>query len=89
MTFRLLHTTILFVEFSSINNSFAQNTDSIRAVKYFTLFEGYENENENEYEDVQLDLSMPDQRILVEKLFIDWKGDLEQIDDVCVMGIKM
>ncbi|MEJ6584011.1 MAG: hypothetical protein QNL61_11130 [Crocinitomicaceae bacterium] len=54
-------------------------------MKYFTLFEGYENE----YEDVQLDLSMPDQRILVEKLFIDWKGDLEQIDDVCVMGIKM
>jgi serine phosphatase RsbU (regulator of sigma subunit) len=48
VTFRLLHTTILFVGFLSINNSFGQNTDSIRATKCFTLFEGYE------YEDVQL-----------------------------------
>jgi hypothetical protein len=22
-------------------------------------------------------------------LFTDWKGDLEQVDDVCVIGIKV
>jgi len=34
-------------------------------------------------------LNMPEQGRLIEKLFIEWKGNLEQIDDVCVMGIKM
>ena len=34
-------------------------------------------------------LSMTEQRIRLNKLFFEWKGDLEQIDDVCVMGIKV
>ena len=35
------------------------------------------------------DLAMDEQRNLLENLFINWKGNLEQIDDVCIMGIKM
>ena len=34
-------------------------------------------------------LSMENQREHLGKLFFDWKGELEQIDDVTVMGIKM
>ncbi len=26
---------------------------------------------------------------LLDKLFLDWKGELEQVDDVCVIGIKI
>ncbi len=29
------------------------------------------------------------QKTKIEKAFFDWKGDMEQIDDVCVMGIKI
>ncbi len=31
---------------------------------------------------------MAEQKQLLEKAFSDWKGDLEQVDDVLVMGIK-
>ncbi|MBC7864900.1 MAG: SpoIIE family protein phosphatase, partial [Bacteroidia bacterium] len=34
-------------------------------------------------------LPMDDQKNLLEKKFTDWKGKLEQIDDVCVIGIKI
>lgn len=34
-------------------------------------------------------LSMQEQRNRIETLFVNWKGNLEQIDDICVMGIKM
>jgi serine phosphatase RsbU (regulator of sigma subunit)/DNA-binding CsgD family transcriptional regulator len=34
-------------------------------------------------------LSMEDQKKLLEKEFDNWKGDLEQIDDVCVIGVKI
>ena len=34
-------------------------------------------------------LSMDEQRVRLENLFADWRGNLEQIDDVCIMGIKM
>lgn len=30
-----------------------------------------------------------EQGILLEKLFVEWMGELEQIDDVCIMGIKL
>jgi len=33
--------------------------------------------------------SMEEQRILLEKYFDQWRGELEQIDDVCVMGIRI
>ena len=35
------------------------------------------------------DKSMNEQLNLIENHFQTWKGDLEQIDDVCVMGIKI
>ncbi|MBC7864248.1 MAG: SpoIIE family protein phosphatase, partial [Bacteroidia bacterium] len=38
---------------------------------------------------VNSSLSMKEQKILLEKHFSDWKGNLEQIDDVCVIGIKV
>lgn len=35
------------------------------------------------------DLPMEEQKIRLEKEFYRWKGDLEQVDDVCVIGIKL
>ena len=26
---------------------------------------------------------------IIDKAFEDWKGDLEQVDDVCVIGIRV
>ncbi|MFL5754109.1 MAG: PP2C family protein-serine/threonine phosphatase [Bacteroidia bacterium] len=34
-------------------------------------------------------LSMPEQRAVLEKTLEDWKGKLEQIDDVLVMGVRV
>jgi len=33
--------------------------------------------------------SMPEQMILIDKEFNDWKGNFEQIDDVCVVGVRV
>ncbi len=30
-----------------------------------------------------------EQSLIIEKAFTEWKGDLEQIDDVCIIGIKI
>lgn len=35
------------------------------------------------------DLSGEEQKSLLEKSFIEWRGNLEQVDDVCVIGIKI
>jgi len=35
------------------------------------------------------DLSLAEQRNSLESEFIKWKGDLEQVDDVCVIGVKI
>ena len=35
------------------------------------------------------DKSMEEQNQLLSKEFNSWKGDLEQIDDVCVMGVRI
>ena len=32
---------------------------------------------------------MKDEKIALENEFNSWKGDLEQIDDVCIMGIRI
>jgi hypothetical protein len=29
------------------------------------------------------------QKQKLDQIFVDWKGDLEQIDDVCVFGIRV
>lgn len=34
------------------------------------------------------DKSMEDQKQIIDKAFETWKGDLEQIDDVCVIGVR-
>ncbi len=34
-------------------------------------------------------LSMNDQKELLKKRFVEWKGSLEQIDDVCVFGVRI
>lgn len=34
-------------------------------------------------------LSQSQQADIINKAFTDWKGDLEQVDDVCVIGIKL
>lgn len=34
-------------------------------------------------------LSMHEQRDLLEKRFNDWRNDLDQVDDVCVLGIRV
>lgn len=33
--------------------------------------------------------SMAEQRQIIEQTFEDWKGQLEQVDDVCVIGVKV
>ncbi|MCB0409379.1 MAG: SpoIIE family protein phosphatase, partial [Flavobacteriales bacterium] len=33
--------------------------------------------------------NMETQRELIDKAFEDWKGNLEQIDDVCVIGLRI
>jgi len=33
--------------------------------------------------------AMKDQKAIIKKSFMDWQGNLEQIDDVCVVGIKV
>ena len=35
------------------------------------------------------DKNMQEQRNLIDKAFINWKGDIEQVDDVCVLGFKV
>jgi len=32
--------------------------------------------------------TMEEQRILIDKAFETWRGNLEQIDDVCVIGVR-
>jgi serine phosphatase RsbU (regulator of sigma subunit) len=34
------------------------------------------------------DLSMSKQKDILNETFKDWKGNLEQVDDVCIIGIK-
>ena len=33
--------------------------------------------------------TMDKQREILDKAFTDWKGDIEQIDDVCVIGVRV
>ena len=33
--------------------------------------------------------NMNDQKMLLDKTFEDWKGNLEQVDDVCVIGVRI
>ena len=33
--------------------------------------------------------NMYDQKTMIYKTFEDWKGDLEQIDDICVIGVRI
>ncbi len=37
----------------------------------------------------QANSPMSDQKILLENFFLDWKGNYEQTDDVCLMGIRI
>jgi serine phosphatase RsbU (regulator of sigma subunit)/Tfp pilus assembly protein PilF len=34
-------------------------------------------------------LPMTEQRIRIEKSFEEWRGDIEQVDDVCIIGIRI
>jgi len=35
------------------------------------------------------DFPMPEQKIRIQKSLTSWMGDLEQVDDVCLMGVKL
>ena len=35
------------------------------------------------------DKSMPEQKEILDKTIEDWRGDLEQIDDILVMGVRV
>jgi serine phosphatase RsbU (regulator of sigma subunit) len=48
----------------------------------------YKSKNFKEYLISIQDKSMLDQRELLLQEFLDWKGNLEQLDDVCVIGIR-
>jgi len=32
---------------------------------------------------------MTNQKVIIEQAFEEWRGDLEQIDDVCVIGVRI
>ncbi len=32
---------------------------------------------------------MQEQRSRLEKAFMEWKGNIEQVDDVCIIGLKL
>ena len=34
-------------------------------------------------------LSMSEQKAKIDQAFSDWKGDFEQLDDVCVIGVEI
>ena len=34
-------------------------------------------------------LPMQEQKENLKKVFINWKGDLEQVDDVCIIGVRI
>jgi serine phosphatase RsbU (regulator of sigma subunit)/Flp pilus assembly protein TadD len=34
-------------------------------------------------------LPLKEQKVLLKKAFIDWKGSLEQVDDVCMVGVRV
>ena len=35
------------------------------------------------------DKTMNEQKAMLEQYFEDWKGNLEQVDDVCVIGVRI
>ena len=35
------------------------------------------------------DKPMEDQMTFINDAFYDWKGDLEQVDDVCLIGVRV
>lgn len=35
------------------------------------------------------DKTMDEQKIVLEQFFMDWKGELEQVDDVCIIGVRV
>lgn len=35
------------------------------------------------------DKTMDEQKIVLEQFFMDWKGNLEQVDDVCIIGVRV
>jgi len=35
------------------------------------------------------DKKMEEQKLVIDEVFETWKGDLEQIDDVCVIGVRV
>ena len=43
----------------------------------------------NDLLSVSSDKPLAEQKIILEKTFVDWKGSLEQVDDVLVIGIKI
>ena len=34
-------------------------------------------------------LNLSEQVIFLNQKFVNWKGNLEQVDDVCIIGIKL
>ena len=33
--------------------------------------------------------NMEDQKLHIDKTFQDWKGSFEQVDDVCIIGVRI
>jgi serine phosphatase RsbU (regulator of sigma subunit)/lipopolysaccharide biosynthesis regulator YciM len=34
-------------------------------------------------------LDMKEQQVILQKTFLDWRGELEQVDDVCISGVRI
>ena len=34
-------------------------------------------------------IDMTDQRDVIDQILVDWKGSIEQIDDICIIGMEV
>jgi serine phosphatase RsbU (regulator of sigma subunit) len=66
----------------SLTDGFPDQFGGERGKKYLT-------KNLREMLVANADLSMTDMHALLEKSFEEWKGDLEQVDDICVIGVRV
>lgn len=78
-----------------------QIIDLVKGDVIYTLTDGYPDQfggkNEKKYLTKNLrqllasnaHLPMQEQKELLDKTFLNWKGNLEQVDDVCVIGVRV
>ncbi|MDF2436037.1 MAG: protein serine/threonine phosphatase [Bacteroidota bacterium] len=77
------------------------NLTLAKASSFYLFTDGYADQfggnkgkkfKNNQLKDLLIDLndkSLEVQKNILDQTFIDWKGNLEQVDDVCIVGVKV